>query len=858
MKVSLRAIQELNRVYKTGFDPFDYTVDETIERIGLQLGAIEEVIDQRRKYLDNYIVKVVACEKHPDADKLSVCKVDDGGVFKNIERDSDGLIQVVCGAPNVHAGMWAVWLPPGATVPETYRKEPFVLESIQLRGQKSNGMLASLKELDFGDDHEGILELTQDNTDQEIVAGQALVDHFRADDVIIDLENKMFTHRPDCFGTLGVARELSGIFDQSFNSPEWYKTPIYDAKITDNRNEDLPIEVANEAGEKVWRFMLQSVSGVTVGSADYNTQLSLRLVDIKSVNSIVDWTNYFMHLTAQPLHAYDYDKVKALSGGDQPVIKTRLAQKGEKLKLLNGKEIELDESDIVIATDQQVIGLAGVMGGTETEVDENTKNIILECGSFDMYSIRRTSMRHGLFTDAVTRFNKGQSPLQNDRVLAKITEYVCRFSGGTMASPTYDLASFDLQADNLNRVEVSLDFINNRLGSKLTAVEVKEILENVEFKVAIQTNPDASGDILRVEVPFWRMDIAIAEDVVEEVGRLYGYNKLPVNLPMRLGKPASKNPTREFATNIRSKLMASGANEALTYSFVHKDLLEKVGIDPEASAYHLRNALSPDLQYYRPSLLPSLLAKVAGNLRAQAGDSNNKFVLYEIGKAHVKDHFCESEPEIPAEYRRLALVFAADSKSAQTLSGEPYYTAKKYLEQIVDGQAIYLPLDSNQHPVAAPYQLGRSAIVELDGQAVGVIGELQSSVRKKLKLPQFCAGFEVDIEMLQKHLKPTEYQRLSNFPSIHRDITFEVDDQLNWQHLKQFLDAELKLADAEEDLLYQLQAGDIYQAAPNDKRRISFHLEIASFQKTLQNADVNQIVQNIAASAEKNLGAKII
>src|SRR5690606_12915437 len=225
-------------------------------------------------------------------------------------------------------------------------------------------------------------------------------------------ENKMFTHRPDCFGNLGIARELAGISGLKFESPSWYQEPEADIN---GPFSDLPFESKCET-DLVPRFTARVVEGVSVHKSPMWLQALLTRVGIKPINNLVDWTNYYMHLTGQPTHAFDYDKIKALSDG-VPTIFPRLAQKGEKLTLLGGKVIELDEADLVIATDKQAVGLAGIMGGADTEVDESTKNIIIECATFDMYAIRKSSMRHGLFTDASTRFTKGQSPYQNLRVL---------------------------------------------------------------------------------------------------------------------------------------------------------------------------------------------------------------------------------------------------------------------------------------------------------------------------------------------------------------------------------------------------------------------------------------------------------
>src|SRR5882757_6459132 len=327
MKISLNSIRGFNKRYETTGDIAPNGVDDLVEKIGAQLGAIEETEDFGSKYDGVVIVKVVSCVDHPNADRLHVCTIDDGGVTPDVKRDESNYVQVVCGAPNVREGMTVAWLPPGSTVPESANKDPFVLEARELRGVISNGMLASPKELALSDSHEGILEITD-----EVTPGTAFADQYGLrNDVVIDIENKMFTHRPDCFGFLGVSRELAGIQSMPFKSPEWY-TPNPDFPKVET--DELPLEVRNELPTLVPRFTAITMRDVQVGPSPLWLQIELAKVGQKSINNIVDYTNFFMLETGQPLHAYDYDKVKALSGGDHATIIVRHPQEGEKITLL--------------------------------------------------------------------------------------------------------------------------------------------------------------------------------------------------------------------------------------------------------------------------------------------------------------------------------------------------------------------------------------------------------------------------------------------------------------------------------------------------------------------------------------------
>ncbi|MDQ3064911.1 MAG: phenylalanine--tRNA ligase subunit beta [bacterium] len=818
MKVSLNLAQEFSNVDLKSIPRY-----ELLKRIGAQLGAVEEVIDWAPKFEGAMIVRVVSCDKHPNADKLSVCRIDDGGVRNHIDRGEDGLIQVVCGAPNVHADMFAVWLPVGTVVPATREADPFMLTAREIRGVISNGMLASANELGISDDHSGIVDIALADAGRQPVPGEPLTSYFGLDDFVIECENKMFTHRPDCFGNLGVARELSGISGLRFESPDWYKQdPEFESK------DFSPIEVRNEISELVPRFMAVIMRNIAVKPSPFWLQATLARVGIKPINNVVDVTNYVMHLTGQPLHAFDFDKLKSVS--NEPSLRPRKSKKGEKLTLLGQKEIILTGEEIVIATDKQAVALAGVMGGAETEVDESTKNIVIECATFDMYSIRRTSMRFGLFTDAVTRFNKGQSPHQNARVLAYAMKKMQELASAEQASNVFDKGFKNVP---IKPLEVTGKYINDRLGSEMVPAEIAKYLQNVEFETDIVDDP--KGAKIVVHPPFWRMDIEQPEDVVEEIGRLHGFDKLPVELPLRSSKPAAKNKLVNFKQQLRLNLKQAGANEVLTYSFMHGDLMRNTNTDPDRWAYHIRNAISPDLQYYRTSLIPSLLIKLHPNIKAQAGLDNNQFALFEIGKAHVID---QKSNGLPLQMERLALAVVADDKTARIHQfGSAYYLAKKYLDFITDNQAVYTPLDNIEYPISAPYQQGRSANVAVGGEVLGVIGEFSVIVRKKLKLPDFSAGFELDIEALQKYIKPKSYQTLPQFPGTWQDFTQELPLGVTLQDFQDKFSAALSRTQGH---VYEVEPVNIFQPEGSNLKRVTLRVSVHHPGRTLTTAEVTE------------------
>ena len=844
MKVSLSVIKTL---INFELPP----VDELVARVNAQLGGVEEVIDLGAKYRGARIVRVVSAEKHPDADRLTVCLVDDGGAVNDVPRDENGLVQVVCGAPNVHSDMWAVWLPPKTAVPASFDEaETFVLDARPLRGVLSQGMLAAGDELALNDDHDGIVEITTDDMPDgvELKAGASFAETFGLTGYILDIENKMFTHRPDCFGQLGVAREIAGILGKQFTSPEWYRL----LQNFGDGDGSLELAVENQAVDKVPRFMAVAIADVEVKPSPLWLQCQLVAMGGKPINNIVDATNYVMLMTAQPTHAYDYDKLRECKLG------ARMAREGEKVTLLNGKEYELTADDIVIADGEGAIGLAGIMGGIGSEVSAETKRIVLEVANFDMYALRKSAMRHGVFTDALTRFNKGQSPLQTAPVLAELM----RMIDGRQASGVFDENDSGIFAkNNIARKAITPTFIFDRLGMRPSNAEIEKILRNVEFNVSSHTLiSDVSNaplkesdireelyshheeDALYITPPFWRTDIDEPEDIVEEVGRLYGFDKLPRELPMRSIKPAPKNTRRALKNAIRQSLSRAGANEVLTYSFVHENIIKKAEQDVN-EAYKISNALSPDLQYYRLTVLPSLLDKVHMNIKA----GHDEFALFEMGKGHIKMHGL-GEDGLPEASNFTDIVYAAKKPG----EGAPFYKARRLVEQLASdlgAELIFKPIEKELNvPVAMPFDQTRSALIETtNGTFVGMVGELKQSVIKSFKLPSYVAAATLDTARLEKiyHNRCSNYQPLSRYPSISQDISLKTRTDVPYKTISTVI--EQVAANSSDDISVQITPLAIYRESDDStSKTTTFRLSMTSYERTLTDVDAKSIMDCVA------------
>ncbi len=825
MKISLAFMEMLNQGLDLPKDP-----EAIIDRIGSQLGEVENVRYLKPFYQDALIVKVVSTKKLEGSDHLSVCLIDDKHERNDVDRQQDGLIKVVCGAANVQEGQVAVWLPPGSIVPSSAGETPLRLDSRKIMGVISNGMLASAKELALSNDHEGIVVLPEGSD-----FGNSLVEYLHLDDWVIDIENKMFTHRPDLFGQIGVAREIAAIFKRPFKSPDWYSL---DNNLTSNASGNLSVENRLK-NSSCPRFMSVSIGNIKVKPSPLWMQSYLSRCGIRPINNIVDVTNFVMIATGQPLHAYDLDKV---SGNDKVELIVRNAEDNEKLVTIDGSEINLTSEDIVIANSDKVLALGGVMGGRDSEVSHNTTSIVLECANFDMYKVRKTSMSHGIFSEAVTRFNKGQSPWQCAPILAYATSLINELC------PDADIISevVDSMADDLKLPEeVSLDIkkLDSYLGIKTNPNELLELLGNAELACRIDS------DKLYVKPPFWRTDLDDSVDLVEEVARLTGFDKIPMSLPSRLASPPFKPNLVNTKLKVRESLAAAGANELLTYSFVDGKLLEAVGQETNL-AFKLSNALSPDLEYYRISMIPSLMSKVHPNHKA----GFEKFVLFEIGKVHIVGEMDSNG--LPLEKDRLSLIVSATEKITKAnIKGPAFYQLRAYLDYLlgtlgIDCSELRFVAKKQYDDVwikesMKPFQKGRSSLVLIGDEILGYIGEFHQKSKHSLKLPDFCAGLELDLEQLEKLTKeqPREYRPLSRFPKVYQDVTIS-DAAKGYQDLLRRIEKRIESLSIP-DIHLGIKPIDAYQAAGDEDVKWTFRITAESNERTLTDREIGNIIDKI-------------
>ena len=806
----------LNEIKKYVEIPSTVSNQELIELIGSRLVEIEEVIDLAPKYKGAYIAKVVKCDPI-EGTHLNLCQIDAGAVTAEF---SDGeAVQVVCGAPNVHSGMLAVWLTPGAIVPSTYVHENFRLGKRKLQGYESNGMLAGADELDFDNEHKAIAEI-----DPKIARpGDSLADIFALDDLILDVENKSLTHRPDCFGLIGFAREIAGILGIKFNEPAVFEN--LEAKLLPST---LDLQVKIEGDDLCPRYSCAVFDLTRHEPSKYLTREAVFLAKagMRAIDPMVDLTNIIMLETGQPLHAFDYDKLFTVGGAKTPTIVVRVAKDGESLQLLDGKTIACTPDDILITSNNVPVALAGAMGGKNTEIDASTTRVVLESATFSLYHLRKTQMAHGIFSEAITRFTKGQPAAMTLPVLSETIQRL-----GVEPLTMVDEYPGKVKP---NTIKLTDSQINSLLGTEYDGETISQTLENVGFEV------EEAGDVLAVTSPLWRTDIHIAEDIIEEVGRLLGFDNIPLALPKKPFSGTESSPLWQLKQELRGILSDRLAmHELLTYSFISRDLLEKVGQDPDDS-YEIVNSISPELQCFRQQIIPSLLDKVRENIKSGHKD----FTLYELNQVSLKSSGLTDEVT-PVLKNHLGIVSLND-----------FYELKarilalfKSLKLNIEYRAI--PSETANHD---PYlEPKRSAEILVGDTKIGAFGEIKAAVLRRLKLEPVISACEINLDKIAQlpRDRATDF-KISRFPFVERDLTLKVSTVAQFGRFDQAI---LTMLSAE-NLIAEVAPVSVYQADPATKN-ISFHLRFSSPERTLDQDQISAIMKKVTVAVTQ-LGAEIV
>lgn len=771
--------------------------NDDIKTIADKMTSVGNEYDEADKLIkaSNLVIgKVLECEMHPDSDHLHVCKVDVGSE----------VLQIVCGAPNAREGIKVIVALPGAVLPGGTIKKG------NIRGVESNGMLCSIAEL--GLDHKFLKEEDVNGIhefNEEAPVGEDAIKYLELDDEVIDFE--LTSNRGDLLSILGMAYELGAIYDKKVNNIE-----LSYNENNENIADELTLKVETDACPL---FLTRKVKNVTIKESPTFIKNRLIASGIRPINNVVDISNYVMLETGQPLHYYDADRL-----GN--VIGVRMAKSGEKLITLDNTERELTDGDIVIFNGEGSVGLAGIMGGLSTEVEEDTKNIVIESAIFDPVLIRKTSKKV-LRSEASNRFEKGldynRTYMAMKRSLYLLEKYAdAEVVGGMLEHNTLD--------NNDKEIEISYDKINKVLGITLSKEEILDTFRRLDFDYS------CNEDKVIVKVPSRRTDISIKEDLIEEVGRIYGIDNIngkEMILPVRQGH------TNRTNRDIRKLLSSLGINETLTYSLIREDEVYKYTND-SFEMLRLLDPMTEERSCLRYSLIPSLMSVYEYNTNR----GNNDIKLFEIGRGYYKkeDNYYE------------------DSKLAVLLSGNYYeelgknnkvnfYTLKGIMERVLDflgynGRYYLLKEDLPEelHP-------GQAASIYMDNKKIGILGKLHPNVSK-----DDIYVLEINLTLLlNNRTSKMKYKEISKYPGISKDMAFILDDGITSEEVIK------TIKKAGGKLVSSIRVFDLYKGSNlgEGKKSLAFNLYFEDTNKTLTMDEINVIFDKIIMEVEKKYNANL-
>lgn len=755
MKVSLDLLK------KFVAPPKGVAVRQLAETLTMHTVEVEAYVDQSEKFSGVVVGVVKNIRPHPDANKLKLATVDAG-------KES---FEVVCGGVNLKDGQKVVLAKVGAKVRWHGEDKWTELKPAKIRGVESNGMICAAEELELTDLQaipHGIMDLSH----LKAKAGTPLAEALGLSDIILDVDNKSLTHRPDLWGHLGIARELAAIWQIPLHEPA--PPPVPERK-------EIGFKVTVKAPELVRRYMGVVLGGIKVGPSPEWLQRALTAVGARSINNVVDVTNYVMYELGQPLHAFDLAKMT----GSEIVVRT--AKRDERLTTLDGAERELASSTLVIADTKQALAVAGVMGGVNSEVSNATATLVLESANFDAVSIRQTSASLGLRTEASVRFEKALDPELAAIGLKRAVELLLEIMPTAhVMSAVEDIYVRPLE---IKPIELSVDWLHARLGMELSALKVQSILASLGFKLK------SRGDKLVVMPPSWRAtrDITIPEDLLEEVARIHGYDKVPPVLPKFEITPPPKDEAQDLRWKIRDLLVGAGWTETYSYSFVSKHAQGEVEID---------NPVDQTKRWLRPRLLASLEEQFESARRAGRGTVK----LFELGRV----------------FRKTEGVFGVGAKGGSTLPSQPWHLAL----------AAYEPDGTGLRALKGVFKL-----IEQELNLASLRHELQGD----------SGAYMAEVELDELSPAPVrEYQSLPKYPSITRDVSMVVPTGVTWESIAS---AVTKLS----QLIKSVEVIDVYEA----KRSIAYRITFRSAERTLTSQEVEAEMAKLTKLLKDKFNATI-
>lgn len=753
-----------------------------------------------------FVGQVIALEKHPNADRLKLVTIDLGK-----ER-----ITVVTGAPNMEVGQKVPFAKVGAKLIDGHTGQVTELKPAKIRGVKSEGMACSEKELGISDKHEGIMILPADAP-----VGVPLAQYLG--DTIFDI--KVTPNRPDCLSVIGIAREVAALTDQATQIPD-----LSYPEEGDPIQNFISIEIADP--ELCPRYCASLVTGVKIGPSPQWMQQRLLAGGMRPISNVVDVTNYVMLEYGQPLHAFDYTQIK----GKKIIV--RRARNDEVLYTLDGMKRELNHDMLVIADEKDPIALAGVMGGADSEVIDSTTSILLESANFNNVSIRRTSIKLNLRSEASSRFEKGISPELAPIALRRATQLLLELAGGKAAKGIADAYPGKKES---KPILLPKERIRRVLGLELSTERIQKVLESLGFSCKLA---EASGDLM-VTVPYWRTDVRMSDDLVEEIARIIGYDEIPTTLLSCEIPEQVPAPMLTLKENVRDLLVGCGMQEVITYSLVSRAILDK--IDPQKKlgpAMRVANPMSSEQEYLRTSLRPGLLATFASNEKHE----KDSIKLFEVGRVYLP-----RANDLPEEREMLVGILAGPRLDRSWLSGEDtldFFDAKGILETLFDrlrAKASFQPAEDQILLV------GKTAKIVIDGHKIGVVGEVHPKTTALFDIStQPVILFEVDLAKLLSFLGAVyRYRPIPRFPGNTRDIALILDTSVAASKVQEVIKSS--------PLVDQVILFDVYtgEQLPPGKKSLAFSIRFQSPERTLTDEEVNKAQQQIIERLQRDFGATL-
>ncbi|MDA8548700.1 phenylalanine--tRNA ligase subunit beta [Litoricolaceae bacterium] len=775
--------------------PTDLSIDDIVRRLTMAGLEVDGVEPASKPWTQVVVGEVLSVTQHPDADKLNVCEVTDG----------ESTYQVVCGATNVRAGLKVPFARVGALIGDDFR-----IQQAKLRGVDSHGMLCGADELGLSDERDGLMELPD-----HAVTGSDVADLLSLPDHLVEVD--LTPNRGDCLSITGLAREL-GVLSQT-------TVRTVDCEAVDPESDETH-DVHLSAPEGCPCYVGRVIEHVDVTKPTPMWMVErLRRSGIRSIDAIVDITNYVMLELGQPMHAFDRDQLV----GEMDV---RMAHPGEQLVLLDGKTLTLSDDVLVIADQEKALALAGIMGGEHSGISERTTTVFLESAYFAPITIAGKARRYGLHTDASARFERGVDWQLAERACQRATALILDICGGV---PGPVMITDNEQAlPTLQVVTLTHARIKQQLKIELASETIQQMLQALGFDV------DVTSDGFRCVAPSWRFDIAIEQDLIEEIARIYGYNNLPTSLPAQALTMAAVPEAETPLMRLKHYLVDQDVQEAVTYSFVDPAMQALLGDGVEG--VRLANPIASNLAEMRRSLMPGLVEVVRHNVNRQAP----RVRVFETGQCFVSsdDQLDQSERLGIALYGQQAPLHFSGDRLVDFFD----------LKGIVDGLGIVngggsLSWSSGEHPALAP---GQTACVSINGQSIGIVGRLHPRLTRELDLPKPLFLADLNLSPLLSG-QVTAFKAISRYPRVLRDLAVVVDDSIAWQ---QIVDAVKSLGDSR---IQSVELFDVYRGTgvPEGCQSLALSLSLQDPEKTLDDVAIQEMVNQVVRTLGEQTGAEL-